>query len=196
MRIGNVCNVDWRAMAAGVLSLALAGCAHLSAEDGCASFGEAVYCLQPSTSSFSVTQSVERSHAKGVERLIVYLEVKEGDIRMVGLTPFGRRVWQIRSIAAHISSDIAPDVELNAPRILAGLQLALWPLEQARAGVRGAAARLLETPDGGTRQLMNGETVMLIATCEGVRPLCRRTRLRYETLGQDLLIEALEGSES
>ncbi|HEY6233889.1 MAG TPA: DUF3261 domain-containing protein, partial [Candidatus Elarobacter sp.] len=179
-----------------VLWLAFSSCAHVPVEASCASFGDVGYCLQPSTSSFSVTQSVERSYANGVERFIVYLEVKESDIRMVGLTPFGRRMLQIHSSAAHVSSDIPADAALNAQRILAGLQLAFWPLAQARAGVRGAAARLVETPDGVTRRLMNGETVVFVATCEGTRPLCRRARLHYETLGQSLLIEALEGSES
>jgi hypothetical protein len=177
----------------GALCITLAGCAHTPPESACTSFGNVEYCLQPSTTRFSVAQSVQRSHAQGVERLIVYFEVDDVDTKMVGLTPFGQRVFQIRFDGKRVSSDLPVDADLDAQHILAGLQLAFWPLEQARAGIRGSAAQLQQTPDGSARQLTSGDAIVFAATCQGERPICRTAELRYETLGQRLLIEALEG---
>jgi uncharacterized protein DUF3261 len=178
------------------LLITFSGCAHIPPEPRCASFGAADYCLQLSTQSYAATQLVERTDAKGVEHIVVYLEVNGGDARMVGVTPFGRRLWQIRFDGAEVVSDIPASVGLNAQHILAGLQLLSLPLAQARAGVRGTTARLVESPDGSERKLLAGDTVVLSAKCEGERPTCRRAELRYETLRQSLRIEVVEGSTS
>lgn len=180
-----------------VLLLALAGCAHVPVEKECASFGTVDYCLQPPASRLQLTQLVERVGAKGGEQVIVYVDVEENAIRMAGLTPFGQRLWQIRADAAGVSSDIPASAALSAPRIVAGLQLAFWPLERARAGLRGTAARLTESADGRMRHLMSAEgTVVFTATCDGERPLCQHAELNYETLGQRLRIETVEGKAS
>lgn len=184
-------------VSAGTLLLVLAACAHVPAENKCASFGSVDYCLQPLASRLQLTQSVERMDTRGVERLIVYVDADAGAIHMVGLTPFGRRLWRIRADAAGVSSDIPADAALSAPRILAGLQLAFWPLAQARAGLRGTASRLLETADGRTRRLLSSEgAVVFTATCEGERPVCRGAELYYEESGQRLRIETVEGKAS
>lgn len=183
--------------AVSALLFVLAACVHVPAENKCASFGSADYCLQPPASRLLLTQSVERADANGVEWLIVYIEVDETGIQMVGLTPFGRRLWKIRADAAGVSSDIPAGAALSAPRIVAGLQLAFWPLAQARAGLHGEAVRLIETADGRTRRLVAGDgTVVFTATCEGERPLCQRAELNYGVLGQRLRIETVEGKAS
>lgn len=183
--------------ALGVPLLVLAACAHVTAENKCASFGSVDYCLQPPAARLHVTQSVERVEGKDVERLIVYVDIDESAIEMVGLTPFGRRLWRIRADAAGIASDIPANAPLSAPRIIAGLQLAFWPLAQARAGLRQGSARLAESADGGTRRLMSAEgAVVFTATCAGERPVCRRAELHYEALGQRLRIETVEGKAS
>ena len=178
------------------LSLA-AGCVHAPTEQACARFGAATYCLQPPAASFAVTQSIEMSPARlagdgDMGRLIVHLEVRGDDIAMVGLTPFGRRVLQVRYDGNRVTSDVPRDAPISAERILAGMQLAAWPLERARAGLRGTTAQLLQTPDGRGRELRDGANVVFRAACEGERPTCRRVELRYETLGQTLRIETLE----
>lgn len=174
----------------------LAGCAHdplLPPAKDCIAFGGADYCLQPSMYTFSLTQSVELTHAKGTDKLIVYLEAKNGDLIMVGMTPLGQRVMQARYDANGVSSDLPANAPLNAEYIFAGLQLAAWPLEQARAGVRGTGQLLPVNGDYRRRELRAGDQVVYSATCEGERPVCRRAELRYETLGQVLRIELLEG---
>jgi hypothetical protein len=186
-------SLDRRAIATLVLLLAASGCVHAPSDGRCASLGSVDYCLQPPLANLSATQLVERARPDGVERLVVYLEMSDGDIRMAGVTPFGRRVWQIRYDASGALSDIPPGAALSAPRILAGLQLSSWPLALARAGVRGTA-RLVETPDGSVRRLLDGDTVVFSATCEGERPLCRRSELWYGTLGERLVVEVVEGS--
>lgn len=177
--------------------LMLAACAHVPEQNKCAAFGSVDYCLQPSTARLHLTQSVERTDAQDGERVIVYVDVDESTIQMVGLTPFGRRVWRIHADATGVASDIPADAALSAPRIIAGLQLAFWPLAQARAGLRQGSARLLESADGRTRQLMSAEGVSVFsATCEGERPVCSRAELHYEALGQRLRIETVEGKGS
>jgi hypothetical protein len=177
---------------------AAAGCAHLEVDRECARFGASRYCLQPPAERFTVTQSVEVAHRGGVERLAVYVEVGASDMTVVGVTPFGRRLFLLRHGASGLdaSSRISPQAGLRAEQLLAGLQLAFWPLPSARAGVRGAAARLEESVDGGTRRLWAGETEVFTATCEGRRPVCARARLSYPTLGQTLSIETVEGAPS
>jgi hypothetical protein len=179
-----------------LLLLVVAACAHSPTDNQCTSFGSVDYCLQPPAARLQLTQLVERVDAKGVEQLVVYVEVDESAIRMAGLTPFGRRLWQIRADAAGVSSDIPKGAVLSAPGIVAGLQLAFWPLAEARAGLRGAA-RLVQSADGRLRQLINAEgAVVFSAICDGERPLCERAELHYETLGQRLRIETAEGKAS
>lgn len=182
--------------AVGMLLLVLAACAHVPTENKCVSFGSVEYCLQPLASRLQLTQLVDRADAKSAEQLIVYVEVDEDVIQMAGLTPFGRRLWQIRVDAVGVSSDIPADAALSAPRIVAGLQLAFWPLAQVRAGLR-EPARLVETANGHMRQLISAEgSVVFTAICDGERPLCERAELHYEALGQRLHIETVEGKAS
>jgi hypothetical protein len=182
--------------AVAALSLVLAACVHVPAENQCVSFGSVDYCLQPSASRLQLTQLVDLPDAKGGEQVIVYVDVDENAIRMAGLTPFGRRLWQIRADAAGVSSDIPADAALSAPRIVAGLQLGFWPLAQVRPGLR-ESARLVETANGHVRQLMSAEgTVVFTAICDGERPLCQRAELHYEALGQRLRIQTVEGKAS
>lgn len=186
-----------RRIAAVALLLTVPGCAHVAPENKCVSLGSVEYCLQPPASRLQLTQVIERAVANDEQRVIVYVDVDEKAIRMAALTPFGRRLWQIRADSDGISSDIPANASLSAARIVAGLQLAFWPLERARAGLRGSAAQLIESADGRVRQLMDGEgTVVFGAICDGERPLCRRAELRYETLGQHLRIETVEGKTS
>lgn len=182
----------------GALICAALGCAHVDPERGCARFGAGRYCLQPPTAPFNVTQSVDVMYRGGSERLAVYVEVSASEMTVAGVTPFGRRLFLLRYGASGLdaSSQVSSDVGLSAEQLLAGLQLAFWPLTTARAGVRGAATRLEESPDGVTRRLWAGETEVFAASCEGRRPVCRRAQLTYPTLGQTLLIETVEGTPS
>jgi len=180
-----------------VLLASTLGCAHVETERGCARFGAARYCLQPPVTAFNVTQSVEAIHRGGAQRLAVYVDVGVREMTVVGLTPFGRRLFFLRfgESGLDASSQISSAVGLSAEELLGGLQLAFWPLSSARGGVRGAAARLEELSDG-TRQLQVGDDTVFTATCEGTRPKCRRARISYPTLGQTLSIETVEGRSS
>ncbi|OGI61711.1 MAG: hypothetical protein A2W18_06240 [Candidatus Muproteobacteria bacterium RBG_16_60_9] len=184
--------------ALGILIVAALGCAHVETERDCAKFGASRFCLQPSATRFTVTQSVVVMYRGGGQRLVVYVEVGENDLSVVGVTPFGRRMFLLRYGPSGLdaSSQMSGDVGLSAEQLLAGLQLAFWPLASARAGVRGVATRLDESPDGVTRRLWQGGTEIFTASCEGRRPVCRRARLSYPTLGQTLSIETVEGAPS
>ena len=197
----SVASRRWRSgsrMALAALLLTALGCAHVEGERDCARFGASRYCLQPSATRFTVTQSVEAMYRGGGQRLVVYVEVGENDLSVVGVTPFGRRMFLLRYGPSGLdaSSQMSGDVGLSAEQLLAGLQLAFWPLASARAGVRGVATRLEELPESGTRRLWQGGTEIFTASCEGRRPVCRRARLSYPTLGQTLSIETVEGAPS
>ncbi|MBI3897954.1 MAG: DUF3261 domain-containing protein [Gammaproteobacteria bacterium] len=171
---------------------ALLGCAGVRPLDACTSLGAAGYCLQANGPTLAAAQSVELSSADSKARFIVHLETDANGMRMVGLTPLGQRVWLIRFDYAgkEISADMPAGGGVDARQILAGLQLALWPLPQARAGLQGANAQLRETD--GMRQLLAGDAVVFSASCDGQRPTCRRARLRYLDLGYELAIETLD----
>ncbi|GEM_PF-4128893 len=186
------CNLKWLA---GLALLALGGCGHLPVGDPCTDFGDVQYCLQSSAglAPMAVTRSVVLSRAQETLRLIMNIEVSEQHgIQMAGLTPFGRRVLWIQ-LDRDKRLQVASDVPIDALQILAGMQFADWPLERVRPALRGRNARVIETSVKGgiTRQLMDGAQPVLTATCEGVRPQCRRSTLRYETLGYSLEIETL-----
>jgi hypothetical protein len=178
------------ALIAAIFGCILAGCAHAPPVTSCVSFGGAGYCLQPPATKFFMTQSVELTHPQGVERLIVQVEVNDDGIKLAGVTPFGRRVLWAQFGAAGLLTDMPSDAALSAAHILVGLQLAFWPLERAQHGLCGTSARLMETADG-TRRLLDGDTVMFNASCDGVRPQCRRAHLHYPTLAHSLSIETI-----
>jgi hypothetical protein len=178
------------ALGAGFVAALIAGCASAPTANRCVPFAAVHYCLQPAAISWTATQSVELMHAKGAERLIVQLEVNRGHIKMAGVTPFGRRVLWIEFIHPAVSSDMPGDAVLGAAHVLAGLQLAFWPIDRVRTGVQGKSARLVESADG-TRRLTDGDALLFSASCDGERPHCRRAHLRYESLGHSLSIETL-----
>lgn len=187
-----------RTLSVGIVAFLLAllgACAHAPRSDTCAELGAIGYCAQPTAgmAPFSTTRLVHLTHAQGRERLIVQLEVDEEGLRMAGLTPFGVRVLWI-SLDRDGRLDIESKAPMDARQILAGIQIADWPADRVRAGLRGATARLVESTSeaGATRQVLDGERVVFSARCEGARPLCRRAQLRYETLGVTLDIETLD----
>lgn len=180
----------------GVMLLALAGCAHLGGDERCTDFGDVEYCLQSTQGvvPFATMRSVVMVRGQESSQLIMNLEIDEASgMRMAGLTPFGRRVLWIQ-LDRERRLSVESDIPVDATQILTGVQFADWPIDRVRAGLRGERARVVETKtDTGTmRQLKDGERVVLSATCEGERPLCRRALLRYETFGYALEIETLD----
>lgn len=175
--------------------LAMSACAHVPERHACARFDAARYCMQPAALRFVATQSVEVTHPGGSERLLVHVESDVNTIKIVGLTPFGRRVLWVEYGPGGIAPNSHVPAGMNAAHVLAGLQLAFWPLEQVRGGARDAA-HVEQSADGATRRLFVGDQIVFTATCEGERPLCRRAQLSYPTLGQTLAIETLEGESS
>ena len=180
--------------------LLLTGCAQLARDESCVNFGAADYCLQPSTGvpPYAATRSVTLRHPRGVEKLIVSLEVDAAGVRMAGLTPFGRRLFSIRLDNGQ-APVVASDVPVDARLVLAGLQFADWPLERVQQAARGAEARIAQQDREAQspRSFRDGEQTLMTATCEGgARPICRRVRLRYPTLDMELLIESLDASAS
>ncbi len=173
----------------------LGGCAHVSPDDACADFGEVQYCPQsnPTLAPFTATRAVMLVRGEEMQRLIVQIQVDAHGLQLAGLTPLGRRVLWLQLDHAnqlHVSSELAVD----ARQILAGLQFADWPIEQVRAAARGEEARVLEAQEqrGITRWLLDGERVILTATCDGERPHCKHAELRYETLDFRLDVDALD----
>ncbi len=177
------------------LGMLLVGCTHVAQDRSCVSFGSADYCLQPSVgvTAYNATRSVTLRHSRGVEKLIVSLEVDAIGVRMAGLTPFGRRLFSIRLDNGQ-APETASDVPVDARLILAGLQFADWPLERVQLAARGVEARIAQQDNPArSRSFKNGEQSLMTATCEGgTRPTCRRVLLRYPTLDMELTIESLD----
>ncbi len=126
----------------GALSLAaailLAGCRAPGLQvTGIAIAKDATFDLMSPASlkqSISLEQIVEAKYGDKSYTFHCLLEVDEKHLVLVGMTPFNTRAFTLTLTDESFTLDVAPGAQLPAEpsRILADLQLALWPAPEVR----------------------------------------------------------------
>ena len=96
------------------------------------------YCLQNSaeTPAFSALQDVRLQRHALDERLITQLEVDASGMRLVGLSPMGQRVLEARFDNKEARASSLAGDKLDARALLSMIQIATWPAESVRVGLR------------------------------------------------------------
>jgi hypothetical protein len=85
------------------------------------------------------------------------LELDAGSLRVVGVTATGQRLFTASWDGQRIEADRSPLVpgEVDPARVLADVQLALWPLAPVREAFRAAGLEVIE-PFAGVRRVLRG----------------------------------------
>lgn len=118
--------------------------------------------LPPGTlgQDISLEQLVDARYGDKTYSFHCLLEVDRERLVLVGMTPFNTRAFTLTLQDEQLSIDVAPGAQLPAEpsRILADLQLALWP----NPTVRGLDLVLFQTKQGDMgREFKRGETPIL-----------------------------------
>jgi hypothetical protein len=133
------------------IALLLAACAHAPRGEPAAP----PRALAPvsAISPRSASQVIHAAYGERAATLRTALEVNASELKLVGVTATGQRVFTAsydgRAVSAERGAFVPADIEPE--RVLADMQLALWPLPDLQRAL-GAAYELSE-PFGGVRRL-------------------------------------------
>jgi hypothetical protein len=131
--------------------LLLAACAHAPREAA----GPAPRALAPvsAVSPRSASQVIHAAYGDRAATLRTALEVSASDIRLVGVTATGQRLFSASYDGQAVSAERGTFVpaDIQPERVLADMQLALWPLPALRQAL-GANYDVAE-PFAGVRRL-------------------------------------------
>jgi hypothetical protein len=171
-------------------ALAFSGCA--GHDSRCAQIpGGGRYCLQTTAAvePFDVQQKVEATLSGRRETMIFELEVDGDGMRLVGLTPFGQKLIQLRYDNRDASADRLPDERLPPALLLSLLQLALWPANSVRSGLDPSLA-LSESAD--QRRILADGKVLVEVSYRGDRRAFGEMRIALPSAAMELEIVTLE----
>lgn len=158
------------------LALAIGGCAAPALRvTGIAVAKDASFdLLSPSSleQSVSLEQIVEARYGERASSFHCLLEVDGNTLVLVGMTPFNTRAFTLTLADDGFELDMAPGAELPADpsRILADLQLALWP---KLSSLRGLTERLGRSSTGALMRELHRDGVpqIRITYAPGVQDL-------------------------
>jgi hypothetical protein len=109
----------------------------------------------------AATQVIHAAFGARAVTLRTAIEVDAAALRIVGVTATGQRLftvaWDGRAIAAERGAFVPEN--LDPARMLADVQLALWPLEAVRAAFRERNLEVSE-PFAGVRRLRRGDDLI------------------------------------
>jgi len=129
------------------------------------------YCLQTTIDvlPFEVQQKVDVSFNGKRETMIAQLEVDAKGMRFVGMTPFGQKLLQLDFDNSRVAAQALPGSGLDPTLLLALVQIASWPAERVRAGLRVATE---VTDVEGRRSLVeNDKGIVVVKYTRGLPPL-------------------------
>ncbi len=129
----------------------LAGCAHTARQPA----GPAPRGLAPvsAVSPRSASQVIHAAYGERAATLRTALEVSASDIKLVGVTATGQRLFAASydGQTVHAERGTFVPADIHPERVLADMQLALWPLPALRQAL-GSAYEVAE-PFAGVRRL-------------------------------------------
>lgn len=109
----------------------------------------------------SAAQVIHAAYGAKSVVLRTAIEVTAGRLEVVGVTATGQRVFTARYDGKTIDTRKSPFVpdKLDPERVLADMQLALWPLPAVQAAFRERGLEVSE-PFPGVRRLLRGEALL------------------------------------
>jgi hypothetical protein len=133
----------------------LAGCAHVAPVP----IGAARPLAPPGAlPARSAQQTVRAFHGARTVTLRTAVLLDAGALVVVGLTATGQRLFTVNWNGVAVVAERSPFVpaDLDPHRMLADMQLALWPLESLQQAFRGSGFEVSE-PFSGMRRLQRGD---------------------------------------
>lgn len=109
----------------------------------------------------SAAQVIHAAYGAHSVVLRTAIEVTNGRLEVVGVTATGQRVFTARYDGKTIDAQKSPFVpdKLDPARVLADMQLALWPLPAVQAAFRERGLDVSE-PFPGVRRLLRGDALL------------------------------------
>jgi hypothetical protein len=153
------------------VSLLLAGCVHApppaapaadpAAVPASPTSAPRVFASPEALSPRSASQVIHAAYGSRVATLRTGVQIDSAGLKVVGVTATGMRLFSASFDGQRVSAERSPFVpkEVSPERVLADMQLALWPL----AALQSAYAESKQTvsePVPGVRRLVNGDRLV------------------------------------
>jgi hypothetical protein len=119
----------------------------------------------------NASQVIHAAYGARAVTLRTAIEVNAAGLAVVGVTATGQRLFTARYDGTRITAEKSPFVpaSLDPARVLADMQLALWPLPAVQAAFRERGLAVSE-PFAGVRRLMRGATLLAEVHYAGADP--------------------------
>lgn len=178
-----------------LIALTLSACASLESTPCATLAANAAYCLQPPSArgAFSALQQVDLHWQQVRQTTLTELESDGTALHMAVLSPMGQKLLEVHYRPPQVKQVAGPPSGLEPALLLALVQLALWPQDSVRTGLRGDATW---QEQAGLRQLRLDGAVLLEVSYEGDLPYPRHLVLRWPQQQLELVIRTIpdEGS--
>jgi hypothetical protein len=117
------------------------------------------------------SQVIRAAYGARAVTLRTAIEVNAAGLEVVGVSATGQRLFTARYDGTKISAEKSPFVpaSLDPARVLADMQLALWPLPAVQAAFAGRGLAVSE-PFAGMRRLMRGDRLLAEVHYAGADP--------------------------
>jgi hypothetical protein len=138
----------------------------------------------------SASQVIHAAYGSRVMTMRTAIQLDAAGLKVVGVTATGQRLftvgWDGKAVTAE-KSPLVPD-NVDPARVLADVQLALWPLEALQETLRSQALEVSE-PFAGVRRLRRGSELLAEVHYTGVDPWASRLWLVNFELDYSLTID-------
>ncbi len=153
------------------LWLLLAGCAHTPPPAAPAADGPQtpaspasaprVFAPPEALSSRSASQVIHAAFGSRVATLRAAVQIDSAGLKVVGVTATGMRLFSASFDGQRVSAERSPFVpkEVSPERVLADMQLALWPLASLQ-GAYAESGQTVSEPIPGVRRLVSGDRLV------------------------------------
>ncbi len=172
------------------IAIFLSACAH---EQTVQLAPEMFPVLPPATlgAERSVQQVLSVAYADQESTLSVVLDVTQSHLQVIGLSAVGVRLFTIDYDGEHLKSEKLPGLpeQIDARRMLADLQLALWPLTALQAATQNSTYAIGE-PTAGTRRVKRGGKLYEEVHYAGADPWSGKLWLSNYEFGYSIAVES------
>lgn len=177
------------------LWLALSGCASIGPSPCVVLDPQVSYCLQPPSvlGEFSALQQVELRWKHVAQTTLTDIESDGTALRMAVLTPMGQKLLELQYIPPLVEQLAGPRSRLDPAQLVALVQMALWPADSVRSGLRGAATW---QEQAGKRVLWVDGATLLEVAFEGALPYPDHLTLRWPKQHLELDIRTLRDEDT
>jgi hypothetical protein len=141
--------------------LLLASCTHAPKRADPTGMAQVPLASPDALAARSASQVIHAVYGARVVVLRTAIQLDSSGLRVVGVTATGQRLftarWDGKTVSAEKSAFV-PD-SVDPQRVLADMQLALWPLASVQAAFAGAGLEVSE-PFAGVRRLRRGDALI------------------------------------